>query len=319
MNEVSWGFTMAIYHLHVRFVQRSKGRSSVAASAYRAGEKLTDERTGEVFDFRHKAHVQHRDVLLPEHVPEALAEREYLWNTVETGLKRKDSQPAFEVEMALPRELSPQQRVRLVRDFAKQHFVKEGLVVDLCIHKDLASDGGEHPHCHMLITTRRWNSDGSMDKAARDMQDSPALLRKIYALEQEGKVDEALLAAKGTNLASWRKAWADYANDTLADSGSDARIDHRTLLAQRVAREALPYIGAAFHREIEGIRGWLAERVEAFKAISWRNTMRDQFERIRLSRGDLTAEFIVHARAYAKELLEGFIHKDQEKGADHDR
>ena len=310
---------MAIYHLHVRFVQRSKGRSSVAAAAYRAGEKLTDERTGEVFDFRHKAHVQHKAILLPEHVPEALAERETLWNTVETGLKRKDSQPAFEVEMALPRELSPQQRVQLVRSFAEQHFVKQGLVVDLCIHKDVASDGGEHPHCHMLITTRRWNDDGTMAKAARDLQDSPALLRKIYTLEQEGKVDEALLAAKGTNLACWRKAWADYANDALADSGSDARIDHRTLVAQFIAREALPYIGAAFHQEIEGIRGWLAERVEAFKAISWRNAMRDQFARIRVARSDLTAEFVAHAREYAKELLGGIIPNDKEKGVDHDR
>lgn len=310
---------MAMYHLHARFVQRSKGRSAVAAAAYRAGEKLTDARNSETFDFRHKTHVTHKAILLPAHVPAGLEDRATLWNTVELGLKRKDSQPAFEVEMALPRELSPERRIALATQFAQKHFVDNGLIVDVCIHMGMASDGGQHPHCHMLITTRRWHGDGTMDKAARDLQDSPAMLKKVYALEQEGKLDEALLAAKGTNLAAWRKGWADDCNDFLADSGSDARVDHRTLIAQRIAREALPYIASAFHREIEGIKGWLAERVETFKAVVWRNSMREQFDRIRNARSDLTAEYVAHAREYAKELIEHFTPPERGNGGDYER
>ena len=43
---------MAIYHLHGKAVRRSKGHSAVAAAAYRAGEKLFDERRGCVHDYR---------------------------------------------------------------------------------------------------------------------------------------------------------------------------------------------------------------------------------------------------------------------------
>ena len=37
---------MAIYHCTTKTVNRSSGRTAVASMAYRAGEKLKDERTG---------------------------------------------------------------------------------------------------------------------------------------------------------------------------------------------------------------------------------------------------------------------------------
>lgn len=310
---------MAMYHLHVRFVKRSEGRSSVAAAAYRAGEKLRDDYRGETFDFRHKAgQVQHAEVLLPDHVPDRLADRQTLWGTVESTLNFKKGQPAFEVEVALPRELTPEQRVELVRGFAQEHFVSNGLIVDLCIHMAEASDGGEHPHAHMLITTRRWNADGSMAKTARDMQDSPSVLERVFALEKEGKLDESLLAAKGTHLAEWREAWADTTNDFLARHEHADRVDHRTLAAQKIDREAMPNIGFAFYREADRLKGWVAERVEQFKELRQFKRLREQFDRIRETRRDLTAEFVAMAREHAKDLAE-LMPDTRQKGADYDR
>ena len=37
---------MAIYHCSIKIIGRSDGKSAVASSAYRSGEKLTDDRTG---------------------------------------------------------------------------------------------------------------------------------------------------------------------------------------------------------------------------------------------------------------------------------
>ena len=170
----------------------------------------------------------------------------------------------------------------------------------------------------MMITTRRWNDDGSMAKTARDLQDNPKLLGKIYALEESGEIEQALLLSKGTNLANWRAAWADYSNDFLERSGAADRVDHRTLAAQKIEREAMPNIGFAVYRETGGLTGWLARKVEALKDIGWRNNLRDQFDRIRGTRKDLTAEFIAHAREYARDLIEGMEPK-KDKGLDHDR
>jgi len=47
-------FFMAIYHLHVGIISRKTGRSSVGASAYRAGEKLHNEYDGITHDYTNR-------------------------------------------------------------------------------------------------------------------------------------------------------------------------------------------------------------------------------------------------------------------------
>lgn len=306
---------MAMYHLRVKFVQRSKGMSSVAGAAYRSGERMKDERTGRVSDYTKRTGVDYSEVMLPAHVPDELKSRTILWNTVEQRLTAWNAQPAFEVEVALPRELPPDERLELVRGFAQREFVDKGLIVDLCIHMGKASDGGEHPHAHMLITTRRWGDDGRMAKVARDLQDSPKLLQKVYALEEVGKLEEALLTSKGTNLAGWRERWANDQNDFLERGLHADRVDHRTLAAQKIAREPMPNIGFAFHRELDGLKGWLRDRVDAFKAFSRMDGLREQFGRLQARRRDLTAEFVAMAREHAHELVKDFGFDDRGKGA----
>src|SRR3546814_3201071 len=54
----SKGAAMASFHLAVKTIGRSAGRSATAAAAYRAGVEITDERTGLVHDYKiGRAHV----------------------------------------------------------------------------------------------------------------------------------------------------------------------------------------------------------------------------------------------------------------------
>ena len=93
---------MAIYHLSVKVIQRSAGRSAVAAAAYRSASRLHDERLGRDHDFRAKAGVVHSEILLPEGAPERWRDRETLWNEVEARERRHDAQLAREVEISRP-------------------------------------------------------------------------------------------------------------------------------------------------------------------------------------------------------------------------
>src|SRR5690606_33520440 len=61
--KASQGDCMAIYHCSTKTVNRSSGRTAVASSAYRAGEKLEDERTGLTHDFTRKDGVAHAEIL----------------------------------------------------------------------------------------------------------------------------------------------------------------------------------------------------------------------------------------------------------------
>lgn len=145
---------MAIYHLSVKIISRSKGRSAVASAAYRAGEKLHDLREDKTHDYSRKSGVIHREVITPDGAPEWATQREVLWNRVEASEKRKDSQLAREVEIALPRELSTEARAQLVRSFVQDEFTNKGMIADVAIHNPEASDGQENPHAHIMLTMR---------------------------------------------------------------------------------------------------------------------------------------------------------------------
>lgn len=308
---------MAIYHLRVKYLKRSEGRSAVAAAAYRSGTRLEDERGGVIHDYTRKQNVEHQEVVLPDGAPASLADRGVLWNTIETGITHPRAQPAMECEAALPRELSKEDCVTLVRSFARDMWVSRGVAVDLAIHRTTAGDGGEHPHVHFLISTRRFEPSGTLGKVARDMQDNPQLVAKVYALEKEGKLDEALMLEKDLNLGTWRAAWAEYTNRFLTDAGSRSRVDHRTLAAQGIAREATPYLGIAYSR-LRSFTDGLLGRVGEFRTRAYRNGLRGQLQAIQRRRPHLMAEFLALAQQYGQKLFPE-LQVSPEKGVAHDR
>ena len=151
---------MAIYHLRASVISRSQGRSATAAIAYRSAERIADRRTGLVFDYAAKAGVEHTEILAPADAPDWVRDRSELWNRVEEAERRRDSQVAREVRVALPSELSHAERVELVRAFAREQFVDRGMVADVALHAP-GRDGDErNHHAHILLTTRELDAEG---------------------------------------------------------------------------------------------------------------------------------------------------------------
>src|SRR3546814_5700144 len=74
---------MAIYQFSAKVISRANGSSAVASAAYRAAERLHDDRLGRDHDFSNKAGVVHSEILAPEGAPERLNDRANLWNEVE--------------------------------------------------------------------------------------------------------------------------------------------------------------------------------------------------------------------------------------------
>ena len=87
----------------MQIISRSKGQSAVAAAAYRSGDRLLDERTGETKFYKRDVQPDAM-ILAPAHSPSWVSNREKLWNEVEKIEKRKDSQLAREMNLALPRD-----------------------------------------------------------------------------------------------------------------------------------------------------------------------------------------------------------------------
>jgi Ti-type conjugative transfer relaxase TraA len=234
---------VAIYHLSVKVMSRADGRSAVAAAAYRAAAELHDERLGRAHDFTNKAGVIHSEILLPDGAPERLLDRTTLWNEVEAGEKRKDAQIAREIEIALPREFSPAEAIRLAQDFVRERFVAHGMVADLNVHWGHTASGDEQPHAHVMLTMRAVGPDG-FGKKVRDWNRTEVLV-------------------------GWRERWAELANERLAELGHDIRVDHRSHAAQGIGLEPQNKIGPAGARR--DARGEDAERAAEHEALARRN------------------------------------------------
>ena len=96
---------LAIYHCSVKIIGRSKGKSVIAAAAYRAGEKLCDRETGITHDFTRKGGVMHREILLPGHAPKEYADRETLRHQTEQLERYSGSDIIFQENGRLKTEL----------------------------------------------------------------------------------------------------------------------------------------------------------------------------------------------------------------------
>lgn len=153
---------MAIYHFHAQYISRGKGRSVVAAAAYRSGEKIQNQYDGIKHDYTNKTDIIYKQILKPDHAPEWTTNRSQLWNQVEKIEKAKNSSLAKEINLALPTELNTEQQIQLIIEYTQQNFVNRGMVADIAIHDKAEGN----PHAHILLTTRPFNQQGQWGQKA---------------------------------------------------------------------------------------------------------------------------------------------------------
>ena len=243
---------IAIYHWNIGIVSRGKGKSAVAAAAYRSGEKLTNEWDGMTHDYTRKGGVVHTEIMLPPHAPPSFSDRSTLWNSVELYEKAGNAQLAREIDAALPIELSREEQIRLVREYCSSQFVSRGMCVDFAIHD---TDTGNH-HCHIMLTMRPLNERGAWaakSKKEYDLDKSGERIRLPSGRYKTHKVDLTGWNDKDNTLL-WRKAWADFTNDFLERNGSPERIDHRSNAERGIDEIPTVHMGvAACQMEKKGI------------------------------------------------------------------
>lgn len=245
---------MAIYHCSIKIISRGKGKSAVAAAAYRSGENLTNEYDGITHDYTRKGGVVHTEILLPDHAPAAYADRSVLWNAVEKIEKAKNAQLAREIEIALPHELTREQGISLVREYVKEQFVSAGMCADIDIHDK--NDG--NPHAHVMLTIRPIEKDGTWGAKQKKEYILDKDGNKIYDPKKRSYKCRSIPATdwnEQTKAEEWRGAWAEICNQVLEQNGHTERIDHRSYARQGIDQIPTVHLGvAAFQMEKRGIR-----------------------------------------------------------------
>jgi ATP-dependent exoDNAse (exonuclease V) alpha subunit len=258
---------VAIYYLNVKSFGRNAGKRgsrATSGAAYRAGERIRDERTGAVYDHTGRNDVQHKEIVLPSRYSSLGLEinwardRSTLWNAAERAEARKNARVAREYTVALPHELSHTQRVGLVQNFARELAERYKNAVDLVIHEP-RSDPRNY-HAHLLTTTREVTEKGLGPKTTLELSGSERHRRGLGRA-----IDE---------LISIRERWATLANDALREAGLEARISHLSYEAQGINRIPGVHVPLpAYRAEHEGKRSEIAERMRARHEQKWKRAI----------------------------------------------
>lgn len=235
---------MAIFHLSVKMISRGKGKSAVAAAAYRSGEKITSDYDGITHDYTRKRGVVRTSIALPKNAPLKFYNRSKLWNTVEKIEKAKNAQLAREIEVAIPKELNSRDGYYLVKEFCYENFVHKGMIADICFH----DKGDGNPHAHIMLTVRPFNEDGSWGSKQKKEYILDENGEKIYDKKKRQYKCKSVPTTDWNdrgNVEKWRKSWADMCNKYLERAKYDERVDHRSYERQGLEIMSTKHLGPA--------------------------------------------------------------------------
>jgi hypothetical protein len=212
---------MASYHCSVKV--GSKGKAGPHSSYISREGKYENTRSNEKLE-----HVESGN--MPKWAEKDPAQ---FWQAADQ-YERANGATYREIEVALPREMTPDQRVELVRDMVWQELGGKHAYT-WAIHNPAASlEGGEQPHAHIMYSER------TIDAIGRD----PEQYFKRYNAKNPDK-GGCRKDSAGTEerLQATRQRWAQVQNLHLEQHGHEARVDHRSLKDQGIERTPEPHFG----------------------------------------------------------------------------
>ena len=234
---------MACYSFNVSIIGRSYGGSIVSAAAYANGSRLNDKYYGGWYDYSARQDVLYTDVLLPVDAPARLRELQTFLDELNASERRKDSQLAQSIILALPLELSFEEQIALLENFCYESFVSKGRCANMAVHSGTfvlsrkpdsfpaVCERRMNPHAHLLIPFRGVDSTGF-------------LKRKVSSNWHDRTAD----------LISLRESWAIHQNRALERAGFDTRVTHESYAARGIAIDPTRHVGAAaIANELKGV------------------------------------------------------------------
>ena len=276
---------MAIYHCSVSNVSRAKGSSSCATLAYISGEKVRDERTGELYSYNRQERVVSVGTILPESAPAEYADSKVLFNAIEKHETADNARTAKKIQVALPRELGLNEQKNIVEDYIRHNITQEGYCATYAIH-----DGGKtgNYHAHILIANRPVNAKGQWASLTKSTYALDENGEKIPVIDETtGKQKERIRKGKGVEkvwkrvnveqnpldtkefLKQLRQEWAVEVNKHLDPS---QQIDHRSNADRGI--DDTPTIHEGYAARAIEAQGGISERCQTNREIRAENEQR---------------------------------------------
>lgn len=267
---------MRSYEMHAtpKQVQRSSGRSSVAAAAYRSATRLHDDRTGETHDYTRKQGVEQTRLYLPDNAPDWAQDRQQLWNAAEAKENRKNSMTAREFEIGFPAEFNAMQRREAGDAIARELVNRYGVAVDVAYHAPSREGDQRNHHAHMLYTTRAFDEtrpDGWARTKYRDLSTDPIGydVNGDTLRDQQGKI----ITRAGAEILDIRHFMAGEMNRIAERDRLQVRTEHLSFVELGIDREPTQHLGP--HASMLERNGLGSYRGDANRAVVAANENRE--------------------------------------------
>lgn len=241
----------------------------MAGASYYLGQKLYSEYDHE-WKYPHSdpKRVRYTEVILPSNAPREYADRQTLWNAVDAAEKSRTAQTARRFTITLPRELTFEQNLALIRDYCTKQFVDKGMVCDLYYHD---SDNG-NPHVHLMLTMRAMDEQGHWlpkTKTAYVLDENGERIRGATGKWLRERIDTVDWSDQ-KYAEIWRHEWEVAQNNALEAAGRPERIDMRSYERQGITDlEPQIHLGPeAAALERKGISTTRGERNREIKRVN---------------------------------------------------
>jgi hypothetical protein len=265
---------MSTYHCSVKAGNKGSGASASAKADYICRE-------GKYAD---KPDLEHKE---SGNMPEWAQDSPRVFWHVGDHYERANGRVYTEIELALPREISPEQRRELVQNFIKEQL--PGHPYTAAIHNPKAAlEGGEQPHAHIIFSERKLDGIERSEEQFFKRAAAPYRDRKTKEMvtpdPAKGGAKKDLSWHKAEKIVEIRKAWEQHYNRY-----SPEQVTCRSLKAQGISREPESHLGPI-----------LARSAAADKTIETRNDRKEleeiEWEMVKLSREIETQDIVAHEK-----------------------
>ena len=214
-------------HYHCTLKAGPKGTGASHAQYIERGGRFTPERYGEIGE--------HERGNLPQWAHGSAAR----FFAAADERERANGTAYREFELALPIELTDAQRGQLVRAFVAEQL-GERHAYAWAIHEPR----GQNPHVHIMFSER--TRDGiERDEEQYFKRANPKAPERGGGPKSDRFSGGKTAAEREAALEALRSRWAQVQNLALEHAGHAVRVDHRTLEAQGIEREAGQHRGPA--------------------------------------------------------------------------
>lgn len=267
---------MAIYSFNLSNVSRKNGANTCACLAYISGETIKYERLEKTYTYGHKDRIVSVNTFLPNGANEKYYDPEVLMNRIESVEKNDNSLTARKIIVALPRELTPEQRNAVLQDFVKNEINDRNFACVVAIHDDPED---KNPHAHILIPNRPFEKGDFAKNKRKSEYALDADGNKIPILDENGKQKIGERGRKlwvrvyktGRNpldqkdvLKAMREGWEKSCNKWLK---KENQIDHRSFKERGISKE--PTIHEGYKARMIEKKGKSSDRCEYNRAVMY--------------------------------------------------